>query len=146
MHPPRLAENISTDDLMLVREALFNKAGRVAHLLLRSSLLRALALPSVVVRIDMVVLRASCSGSLGYSALRKILADQLVRSLTVLANFDERILIVLRLAGTNLTEVCVGIMRAHVADTFDWVHFTAITDNVVVDLLGLLGMSRLNML
>lgn len=145
-HPPRLAENISTDDLMLVREALLNKAGGVAHLLLRGSWLRALALPSVVVRIDMVVLRASCSACIGHTTFRKILADQLVRSLTMLANFDKRVLIVLWLASTLLAEVCVSIMRAHVADTLDRVHLTAITDDVVVNLLSLLSMPRLYML
>ena len=64
----------------------------------------------------------------------------------MLANFDERILIVLGLASTLFAEICVSIMRAHVAYTLDRVHLTAITDDVVVNLFGLLSMPRLYML
>ena len=71
--------------------------------------MRALALPSMVVRINMVVLRTSSRSGLSGAALRKVLADQLVRSLTMLADLDKRILVVLRLTGANLTEVSIRL-------------------------------------
>jgi len=60
-HPPGLAEDITTDDFMLIREAFLDKASRVTDLLLRSGRLRALTLPCMILGIDVVVLRTSCS-------------------------------------------------------------------------------------
>jgi len=61
----------------------------------------------MVLGIDVVFLRTSRSMWLSNAALGKILADQLVRSLTMLADLDKRILVVLRLTGANLTEVSI---------------------------------------
>jgi len=145
-HPPRLAEDITADDLMLVREALFDKTSRVAGLFLRGSSLRTLALPGMVVKINMVVLRASSSSGRSNTALGKVLADQLMRSLTMLADLDKWVLVVLNLAGANLTEISISLHRAHVTDTLDRIGFTAITDDAVMDLLSLPSLSLFDML
>mmetsp|Transcript_15956 Transcript_15956/g.21735 ORF Transcript_15956/g.21735 Transcript_15956/m.21735 type:complete len:501 (+) Transcript_15956:367-1869(+) len=129
-HPPGLAEDVTADDLVLVREALLDEAGRVTDLLLSRRLRLSLALPTMVIRIHLEVLLLNRHAS--SSTLGEVLTDKLGGGLRRLANLKERVFVD-TLALTGGAVVGVGLDRAHVADAFNGVCVTAIADDFFVN-------------
>ena len=139
-HPPRLAEDVASDDLVLVREALLDEASGVAHVLLGVSGLGrgGVALPEAVDLSGRLWLLgwlgvvARVRNGLLTAHVVPVLADKLLWGLMWLADLYEWELRVGTGLLTDFAEVSIRSNGIDVANTDDWGNLASITDDTFV--------------